>query len=212
MSFVRRHMRQLVLLLGAAISVAGTLGSAAWIAPVSERLRELADERDTGIKQVQELSAAEYGYFIANQQGDLIYILKQQDGARADLATSIAAGNLLDRETPIRTMIGALALAKVLDYRVVWGEYEKLNEAARKELSWERFSAVKELERRIVMLAQKLVGDITQRTLAARAEINAAEGTLRFRNAIALALSVLGTCVLVAASLVQNAWAERGES
>jgi hypothetical protein len=47
----------------------------------------------------------------------LIFILSQQEGARRELASLVYKGNMLDRATPVRNMIGALALAKQLDYR-----------------------------------------------------------------------------------------------
>ena len=51
----------------------------------------------------------------------MIFIQAQQGSARRDVADLIYKGNMLDRATPVRNMIGALAVAKQLDYRQTYG-------------------------------------------------------------------------------------------
>lgn len=47
--------------------------------------------------QITTLNRIASEYFIANQQGDLIFILALQPGANRDLAADIYQGNMLDR-------------------------------------------------------------------------------------------------------------------
>ena len=94
-------------------------------------LARLADVKADLNRQIQLLDGIASDYFIANQQGDLIFILAQQGNARQDLAGLIYKGNLLDRATPVRNMLGALAIARQLDYRQSYDAYVKQNDEAR---------------------------------------------------------------------------------
>ena len=50
---------------------------------------------------------------------------------------------MLDRATPVRNMIGALAIAKQLSYRQTYDAYEKLNDETRTNLTFENFTKLK---------------------------------------------------------------------
>jgi hypothetical protein len=98
-------------------------------------------------------------------------------------------------------MIGALALAQVLDYRPAYDAYEKLNDTARASLSLETFTAVKTYEREIVTKAQQLAGTLTTHAAGLQRELNDTEAAAKTRQAITLMLSMLGTIVLLLANM-----------
>ena len=147
------------------LSVAGGflfgMAGAGWSFAFDDRLRTemagLSDAKDDLTGQVRTLSAIASEYFIANQQGDLIFLTANQDRAQRDIAELIYKGNLLDRATPVRNMIGALAIAKQLDYRQTYDSYVKLNDKARENLSAENFFRLKTAEREIITKGQDRV-------------------------------------------------------
>lgn len=124
--FVLRHAKSISMTGGFLFATVGAVWSFLVVDSLSEQGKQLADARAGLTRQMQSLATIASEYFIANQQGDLIFILAQQDGAREELARLISKGNLLDRATPVRNMIGALALAKQLDYRQAYDQYERL--------------------------------------------------------------------------------------
>jgi hypothetical protein len=203
-AFVPQHLKRLGIVVGVVFSILGSVGTTLWIAPLHEHIKELSDFRDVSARHVAELANAESIYFMANQQGDLIFMLGLQTNSRPDLADKIYAGNLLDRATPIRNMIGALALAKALDYRATYDAYEKLNQSARESLSFERYTAVKSFEREIVSKAETLIASLNMKVLSLEAQLNAAEASAKTRQVIAFVLTLLGTCSLLLANLARD--------
>lgn len=72
--------------------------------------KQLADRRNGAVHEIDKLGGFANACFIANQQGDLIYVLGLQDTARIDIIKLIYQGNVLDRAEPVRNLIGALAI------------------------------------------------------------------------------------------------------
>lgn len=87
----------------------------------------------------------------------MIFILALQGTGRQDIAGLIYKGNMLDRATPVRNMIGALAIAKQLDYRETYDAYEKLNDETRANLSFDNFTKLKAAEQTIIAKGQERV-------------------------------------------------------
>jgi hypothetical protein len=112
-----RRAKSIGLIGGFVFATLGALWSFLVVERLSEQARELANAKADVNRQIQSLNTLAAEYFIANQQGDLIFILAQQENARRDLASLIYQGNILDRATPVRNMIGALAVARQLDYK-----------------------------------------------------------------------------------------------
>ena len=97
---------RLVTLIGGSISaVVGILWSLLYINRLTDEARVLADMRDEIGKRMTMIQAARVRVLnsIANQQGDLVFVLAHQGNARQDLAALIYKGNMLDRETPVET-------------------------------------------------------------------------------------------------------------
>jgi hypothetical protein len=112
---LQRVVRPFVILMGFLSSLVGTLGSFLIIERINVTIRALVDQKNGAGQEIEKLGALAGDYFMANQQGDLIYMLALQPGARQDLAGLIYKGNLLDLAEPVRNIIGALALAAPAD-------------------------------------------------------------------------------------------------
>jgi hypothetical protein len=183
----------------------GTLG-AAWSFIVEDRLnedmRQLSNARADMVAQVESLNRIASDYFVTNQQGDLIFLLAGQEKARQDLAALIFASNMLDRATPVRNMIGALALAGQLDYRQTYDAYVERNDAARASFSFETYTRLKESEKAIIEQGTNRLPGLLQSLAEIEAAINANRAAQQSNRVIGLVSTIFGSLLLLAANLV----------
>jgi hypothetical protein len=203
--FVLRHAKAISMIGGFLFATLGVVWSFLVVDSLSEQGKQLADVKAGLTRQMQSLASIASEYFIANQQGDLIFILAQQDSAREQLARLISKGNLLDRATPVRNMIGALALAKQLDYRQTYDQYEKLNDATRSDLSPANFTKLKDEEKKIIVQGQDRIPLLLNELFEIETAINANEAAQKRQRLMGLIASILGSSLL----LLANLFAER---
>jgi hypothetical protein len=197
-----RISRILTLIGGSVSAVVGILWSLFYVDRLTDEAHVLADLRDEIGKRMQSINAAASEYFIANQQGDLIFILAGQGNARQDLAALIYKGNMLDRATPVRNMIGGLAIARQLDYRQTYDAFEALNAAARQNLSAETFFAVKRREKEIIEQGQTLAGTLLTQQFEVSKALNANDAAQHRARVIGGALSIASTLLLLIATVI----------
>jgi len=197
-----RHAKSIALVGGFLFGTVGALWSFVVIDRLSEELKQLTGAKADLLKEIQSLSGIASEYFIANQQGDLIFILAQQGNARPDVARLIYQGNMLDRATPVRNMIGALAIAKQLDYRRAYGAYEKLNDETRASLSFENYSKLKQVEQIIIGKGQERVPLLLSSMYDKDRAIRAAEAKQKRNRVIGLVSSFFGNLLLLLANLI----------
>jgi len=191
-----------VSLIGGSVSaIIGVLWSLLFINQLTDEAHNLVATQDEYGKQIAALNAAASEYFIANQQGDLIFILATQGNARQDLAALIYRGNMLDRATPVRNMIGALAIARQLDYRETYDSFEKLNDEARANLTATTFFAVKAREKEIIDKGQSLAASLLARQFEARKAINDNDAAQHRARVFGGILSVASTVLLLFANV-----------
>jgi hypothetical protein len=138
----------------------------------------------------------------------LIFILAQQQSARQDVASLIYQGNLLDRVTPVRNMIGALAMANQLDYRQTYDAYERLNEETRANFSFANFTKLKQGEKELIVKGQERVPVLLTSMFEIEKAINAKQAAQTRNRMVGLISSILGSSMLLGANLI----AERGRA
>jgi hypothetical protein len=200
--FLSRRAKTISLIGGFLFATLGALWSFLVVERLSEQARALANVKADVHRQIQSLNTLASEYFIANQQGDLVFILAQQENARPDLASLIYKGNVIDRATPVRNMIGALAAAGQLDYRSTYNSYERLNDETRAELSFENFTRLKQEEKNIIVKGQERVPLLLDQLFDIEKEINANEAAQQKQRILGLVTSVLGSSLLLFANLV----------
>ena len=204
MDFLVRNIRLVVLVIGFGSGLAGTLGSFVFIETLNEDIQDLTNRQDAAVQEIARLGSLSSDYFIANQQGDLIYALALQPDANYELLALIYQGNLIDRAEPMRNMIGAMAIAGLLDYRQTYDQSEKLADKAIASTDFASFIAVKEFERSIVQESQNR-GAYLQLSLAPlQSELSAAEGRLRSRHQLMILFPSAGAFLLLLANLVEH--------
>ena len=69
------YAKQIPLIGGFVFGVVGTIWSFVVVDRYAEELKRLADEKAGVSRQIQSLGSIASEYFIANQQGDLIFVL-----------------------------------------------------------------------------------------------------------------------------------------
>lgn len=190
------------LIAGFLFAVVGSLWSFVIVDRLSEEMRHLSDTKADLKRQIDSLNSIASDYFIANQQGDLIFILALQATARQDLAELIYKGNMLDRATPVRNMIGALAIANQLDYRQTYDVYEKLNNETRAKLAFDNFTKLKQAERTIIAKGQERVPLLLNNLFQCEKAMNINEASQKKIRVIGLIASFLGGFLLLFANLI----------
>jgi hypothetical protein len=197
-----KHAKLISLIGGFLFGTVGAVWSFVFVDRRSEEIKRLSDHKADVAKQVQSLNSIASEYFIANQQGDLIFTLAQQENARKDIVALIYKGNMLDRATPVRNMIGALAIVKQLDYRRVYDAYERLNDVTRADLSFDNFTKLKEVEKAIILAGQQRVPLLLNNMFETEKAINASEAAQKRNRAIGLVSSIFGNFLLLLANLI----------
>jgi hypothetical protein len=203
-----RHANLISLIAGFVFGTVGAMWSFVVVDKLGEEKRQLSDAKAKLTQEIQSLNSIASDYFIANQQGDLIFILALQGTARQDLASLIYKGNMLDRVTPVHNMIGALAIAKQLDYRQTYDAYKELNDETRENLSFDNFTKLKQTEQAIIVKGQQRVPLLLNDLFEIEKAINANEAAQKRNRMIGLVSSILGGLLLLFANLIAKSRAE----
>lgn len=197
-----RNAKSLPLIGGFLFGMVGGVWSFGVDHRLEEELTQLNSARADINEQIRTLNSLASEYFIANHQGDLIFVTAHRDDARQDLASLIYKASLLDRAVPVRNMIGALAIAKVLDYRSTADAYNRLNTAAREDFSLEKFTALKNMERDLIAQGQERVPTLVQVGFAIDRAVSANKQAQKKNGLIGLLSSILGGFLLLVANLI----------
>lgn len=201
-NFLLNHAKRISVVSGFVFGTVGVIWSFVVVDALNEKMTQLSNTKAEMRRQVESLNSIASEYFISNQLGDLIFVLALQDSARQDIAGLIYKGNMLDRATPVRNMVGALAIAKQLDYRQTYDAYEKLNDDARANLSPDNFTKLKQAEKDIIVKGQERASMLINGLFEIEKAINANGAAQKRSRVIGLASSVFGNLLLLFASLI----------
>ena len=186
-------------------SLAGTLGSFLFVNGLSTDLQMVRDQRAVMVAQVESLTNVQLQYYMANQQGDMIFALVHNPAqARSDVAALLFGGNVLDRATPMRNLIGALALAGKLDYAKTYAGYVQVNQQARDTGAMADYQKLKLLEQGALELGTAHIATLHQQIATADQNVAAIEASLRWRQAALIGLMSFGSAVLLLANLLDE--------
>jgi hypothetical protein len=202
LAYLSRNLKPISLVAGFLFTVVGATWSFLIVDRLGEEMRQLSNTKADLRRQIESLNSIASDYFIANQQGDLIFVLTLQASARQDVAGLIYKGNMLDRATPVRNMIGALAIARQLDYRQTYDVYEKLNDETRANLSFENFTKLKQAEKAIIEQGQARVPLLLNALFQNDQVINANDARQKTNRVLGLIASSLGGFILLCANLI----------
>jgi hypothetical protein len=202
LGFLRRHAQTFALVLGFLFGTVGAVWSFLYVERLGDDVKHAEDIKADLTQQVQNLGSLAQEYFLANQQGDLVFLLAQQGDARKELAGLIYKGNILDRATPVHQMIGALAIAHQLDYRQTYDKYLALNNEARANLTFANFQKLKDEERQIITQGEARVPLLQKAIFEADKAINTTQALQTKNRVIGISAAILGNFLLLVANLV----------
>jgi hypothetical protein len=208
LDYLSRKAKPISVVAGFLFGVVGSFWSFVVVDRLGEEMRQLSDLKADMRRQIESLNRMASDYFIANQQGDLIFMLTRQGSARQDVAGLVYKGNILDRAEPVRNMIGALAIAKQLDCRKTYDAYEKLNDETRANLTLDNFTKLKQAEKDIIGIGEKRVEFLQNNVLPVDKAINANEAAQKKSRVLGLIASTLGSLILLCANLIASNRAE----
>lgn len=206
LAMLARNAKVIALVAGFAFATLGTLWSWLVIGNLNAQVEQLSKTKAEIAAQIELLNRIASEYFIANQQGDLIFILAQQGSANPEMANLIYQGNVLDRATPVRNMIGALALLNQLDYRQTYDAYEKLNDETRANMTFDHFMQLKQRESEIIMQGQERVPALLNESFELDKSIRAKQAEQSRNQWIGVIAAMVGSALLLGANLL----AEKG--
>lgn len=201
-AFLRRRGKLLALFVGFLFSTVGALWALLVTDRLDARIQRLGEQKSVNASQITTLNRIASEYFIANQQGDLIFLLALQPGANRGLASDVYQGNMLDRATPVRNMIAELALEHQLDYRQTYDAYTRLNDQARSDLTFSNFMNVKKFESDVIMQGQNRVPDLVKANNDVDRSLLATQAAQSRNHVLAVLTAIIGSAVLLAANVV----------
>lgn len=194
--------KRLSILVGALMAVIGSAGQFFFVENLSTQSTELAGKIAAGRANAESLKSAQLQYFIAFQQGSVLFAM-EPGGMTKDkqLLGNLYQLNLISRATPLRTMLGEMAIAGVLDYRKTYDAYSAVNEKARAEFTWENYAALNALERDILDRALTRQHALETTALDMQSEKAAVDQVVDRRKLTLVLLSLFGNFLLLYANL-----------
>ena len=204
-AFLLRRGKLVTLIVGFLFSTVGAL----WALLVTDRLdgqiQRLGDEKAAISRDVNALNRYASEYFIANQQGDLIYMLKVQPDGNRDVASRIYLGNLSDRRTPVTNMINELGLEQQLDAGTTYAAYKKaFEELIDDPDNEEKYWGVKLFEKKLIQQGQNRALELVDANNELDRQLRSKQSTQSINHIMAVLTAIIGSAVLVAANVISE--------
>ena len=201
-----RHLfslKSITLIIAASMSLLGSVGQFFLV----DGWNDIAAARSSEMRSIENkislLRQTQTEYFNTQVQGNLLFALDPGDQTRnSGIVAKLYQLSLLDRAFPFRAILGELAIAGVIDFTETNAEYNKVQEAARGDFSYQNFTAVNEFERNIIDRALKLQHQLQDRYFVASDEKAVAEALRDRRKLWLIGLTALGICLLLGANLI----------
>lgn len=197
-----KRPKRLSILVGALMAVIGSAGQFFLVENLSSQSTELAGKIATSRANAETLKSAQLQYFIAFQQGSLLFAMEPGRATKdKQLLGNLYQLNLLSRSTPLRTMLGDMAMAGALDFRKAYDAYSEVNEKARADFTWENYSALNNFEREILDRALKRQHELELSALEMQKQKAAIDQVVDSRKLTLVLISLFGNFLLLYANL-----------
>lgn len=201
-TFFAKHGKVIALIAGFLFSTLGALWALLVTDSLTGQIQTLSDTRSANSTAIDRLNRLQSEYFIANQQGDLIFVLAAQAAANDGLVADLIKGNMLDRATPVRNMLGELALEHQLDYDTEMSAYTRLNDQVRANLTAPGYKAVKAKEQEIITKGQNRVPELMKQNAQIDQALNAKQAQQSRNHILGVTMAIFGSVVLLGANLI----------
>ena len=201
-TFFAKHGKVIALIAGFLFSTVGALWALLVTDNLSGQIQQLSDARSANSTSIDRLNRLSSEYFIANQQGDLIWVLAAQAAANDAVVEGLLKGNMLDRSTPVQNMLLELGLEHQLDLDSELATYKQLNDRVQANLTAPNFRAVKDKEKEIITKAQARVPELVKQNGQIDRELNAKQAQQSRNHILAVTMAIIGSVVLLGANLI----------
>ena len=201
--------KRLAILIGFTLAVLGTFGPQFYVGPVEDFATEADQSAKILVARIETLRGAQSQYLTFQQIGVLVYALNAvgmtSDGSnQRETLNKLYDLSLIDRSDAVRQVIGALAMAKKLDFRQTSDAYGAQIAAARKDVGLATYTAVDDFETAMMGRANDLMAELQKARLAVEDAKSAADGLASRRKLHILILTALGSTLLLAANLLSE--------
>lgn len=208
--FIARRAKSISLIIGFLFAIIGSAWGFAIGDKLAEEAKKLFGQRAELQRHIDRINSAAHDYFVVNQQGDLIFIQTlSADGPRLELAGLIMKGNLLDRATPVRNMIGTLAIAKEMDYNKINTVYTNLNDATRATFDFVGYTQLKEFEKTIIQRGEEFIPKALNIIELVDAQLDSNMVKQKRNRILTQIASTIGAIILLCVNLIGIAKTEK---
>lgn len=197
-----RDAKRISILIGATMALIGSGGQFFLVDSLSKEAAALGEKIARAQTDAETLKNAQMQYFMTYQQGTVIFAL-DPNGATKDkqVLGNLYRLNLINRATPLRAMLGDMAVAGLLDYRKTYDAYLIANEKAQKDFTWENFAALNAFERTVVDGALARQHKLQEDVFSLGQRKAGVDDAVDRRKLTLVLVSMLGTVLLLLANL-----------
>lgn len=196
-------IKAVTLTIATALSLAGLLGPFLVLDPLQARVSRAAAEINAAETTASKLRLLQSEYSQAFLGSNVLFAMNTDNvKASTPVAAQLYQLSLYSRATPCRAIIAELVSLAGLNFAETNGAYDKLQDAARKDFSYQNYIAVFKFEQDITDKAFKSQNALIDRRFAAEDEKAVAETALGLRRALLVFMTAAGTIVLLIANLL----------
>ncbi len=193
------------IVVGGFLAIAGSAGQFFLIESLSAEAAREGEKAASGLQKIETLKNAQLQYFLAYQQGSMLFAMDPTGLTRdKQVLGNLYKLNLINRATPLRTMLGELAIAGVINYRAAYDGYIAVNEKARDDFTWENFAALNEFERQIIDGALTQQHKFQDEVFAAQGVKSEVDAKVERRKLALVLLSLFGSSLMLVANLLSE--------
>lgn len=201
----RSPIKPAALVIGSVLSLFGGVGQFYFV----DSYGDVASARSGEMREIERtlatLRTTQNEYFNAYVQANLLFALDPADVSKnRGVTAQMYRLAIYDRAFPFRAIMAELAISGVFDFKSTNDTYRALSDAARAELTFERYNALNIYEREILDKAFELQKKLEDRHFVADEEKNVAENARDVRKIWLMILAALGTIFLLAANLIAD--------
>jgi hypothetical protein len=197
--------KRLSIIVGGGLAIAGTAGQFFLVDSLASEANRLGERVSSNLAKVETLKNAQLQYFLAYQQGSMLFAMDPNGETKnKQVLGNLYKLNLINRATPLRAMLGEMAIAGALNYRAAYDAYVAVNENARADFTWENYAALNDFERQVIDRALDQQHKLEEDALEADSQKSVVSSQVERRKFSLILISLLGSSLMLIANLVST--------
>lgn len=201
--------KRVSVLIGAVLSIVGSAGQFFFIETLTSANAKLESATNASLARIEVLKAAQLQYFFTYQQGSILFALDPNGTTRdKQVLAGLYKLNVINRATPLSSMLGELALSGAVPFRETLDRYNTLNDAARADFSWTNYVALNEFEKDVIDRALAQQHKLQEKVLEMQALKAQIDDESARRKLMLVLVTLVGSGFLLVANLLTTRKAE----